>query len=166
MPLIVEDGTGVSDANSYVTLDEARSIAILRGIALSTDDTELTSQLVNAADRITSYEEDFTGVRTKDTQGLSFPRTGAFRYGSAIASDLVPSEIKRAQVILANMIEQGYEIWSVQTNVIKREKVGPLETEYADSAAAESVGNPIIPLIDSILCPFFAPLCVNFRVGR
>lgn len=165
MPLIIEDGTGVSDANSYVDLAEARDIASVRGIALSDDNAELTTQLVRAADRITSYESEFSGVRTKDTQGLSFPRKGSFKYGSALQSDVVPSEIKRAQVMLADLIEQGYEIWTVQTNGIKREKVGPLETEYADSST-ESVGNPVIPLIDSILSPFYTPLNVNFRVGR
>jgi len=165
MPLIIEDGSAVQDANSYVGLEEARELALLRGITLSPNDNELTAHLINAADRITTYESHFTGYRVSGAQGLSYPRTGSYRYGSAFPFESIPKELKLAQVVMAGILEEGGELWATGTSGITREKVGPLETEYSDTAA-DSVGNPVLPQIDSILTPLFIPVSVNFRVGR
>lgn len=165
MPLIIEDGSAVQDANSYVGLEEARELALLRGITLSSAANELTSQLINAADRITTYEAQFSGHRVSGAQGLSYPRTGSYRYGSAFPFDSIPKELKLAQVVMAGMLEEGGELWATSTSGIIREKVGPLETEFSDTAA-DSVGNPVLPQIESILTPLFIPISVNFRAGR
>lgn len=39
MAIIVEDGTGVTGANSYISLADARTYATNRGFELSADDT-------------------------------------------------------------------------------------------------------------------------------
>lgn len=165
MALIIENGTGVEDANTYVSVEEARDIAATRGLTLSASETELSAQLVSSADRITSYEGRFSGARINGTQGLSYPRSRSYRYGSIYPDNSIPKELKLAQVMLASLLEEGVEIWSTSSAGIKREKVGPLETEYSDSAA-ESVGNPDLPIIESILDPLFIQMGVNFLVGR
>lgn len=165
MPLIIEDGSAVQDANSYVGLDEARELASIRGITLSASETELTGQLVSAADRLTSYESRFSGYRVSGVQGLSYPRTNSYRYGSVYPNDSIPKELKLAQVMMANILQEGGEIWASNTSGILREKVGPLETEYSE-AAADSVGNPTLPQIDDILSPLIVSFGINFLVGR
>lgn len=165
MPLIVEDGTGVIDANSYVGLDAARELATMRGITLSADENELTAQLISAADRVTSYEARFMGSRVSGDQGLSFPRNNSFRYGASLGNTSVPKELKLAQVTIAGILEAGGEIWATAYEGVKSEKIGPLQIDYADSAAA-SVGNPELPQIDSILTPLFAPFSPNFCLSR
>lgn len=165
MALIIEDGTGVEDANTYVSVEDARAIAETRGLTLSASGTELGAQLVSSADRLTSYEGRFSGVRTTGEQGLSYPRNRSYRYGSVFPNNSIPKELKLAQVMLASMLEEGVEIWQTSSAGIRREKVGPLETEYSDDAAA-SVGNPTLPIIESILDPLFIQMGLNFMVGR
>jgi hypothetical protein len=165
MSLIVEDGTGLENADSYVSLADARTLATSRGIVLSADDTELSQQLVSAADRVTSYEGQFTGQRVTGEQGLSYPRNNSFRYGTTIANTSIPKELKLAQVTLAGMLEAGVEVWAQGFDGVKSEKIGPLQIEYADDKAA-SVGNPDLPQIESILQPLFAPFTANFIVSR
>lgn len=168
MPLIVEDGTGIADANSYVNLTSARDLAAMRGITLSIDDIELTAQLIQAADRLTSYESRFTGERVTGDQGLSFPRNYACRYGKPLSNTSIPKELKLAQITLADYIESGFNLWAspVVEGVI-REKVGPIETEYAESIVSETaLGNPEFAQIESILEPLFIPFSINFAVSR
>lgn len=165
MSLIVEDGTGLENANSFIDVEEARALATVRGLSLNPDDTKLSAILVNSADRIVSYESQFSGKRTNPEQGLSYPRKGSFRYGSLIASNSIPRELKLAQVVMADMIEQGIEIWAVDVAGIKEETVGPIKTVYGDNKA-DSVGNPDLPQVDSILKPLFGVIMSNFMVGR
>lgn len=166
MPLIVEDGTGKEDANSFVSLEEARTIAGIRGIVLPADDETLTGILVGAADRIVSYEQRFTGTRKTGEQGLSYPRVRALRYGMSISDTNIPKELKLAQVTLAGFVEEGFDLWATLGNEgVTREKVGPLEIEYAEALVTNS-DNPYFAQIESILNPLFAPLSINFIVSR
>lgn len=168
MPLIVEDGTAKEDANSYVDLTDARAIADSRGISLNADDDLLSQELVSSADRLNTYESRFSGSRVDVDQGLSYPRSGSIRFGSTFPADKIPKELKLAQVMLAGILNAGGEIWSSEYGGISREKIGPLEVQYTDDAA-NSVGNPELPQIDSVLQPILgagnaAPF--NFRVTR
>ena len=43
--LIVEDGTVVAGANTYLSLVDARSMAVVEGVSLSDDDTTAEAQL-------------------------------------------------------------------------------------------------------------------------
>lgn len=168
MPLIVEDGTGLENANSYVDIAEAQTIADSRGISLNTDETLLSQELLQAADRLNTYERQFSGARLDVDQGLSYPRTDSYRLGSKYPSDRIPKELKLAQVTMAGILNAGGELWSVDYAGVKREKIGPLEMEYADNAA-DSVGNPELPQIDAILQPllsFSGMSPFNFRVTR
>lgn len=166
MPLIVEDGTGIEDANTYIDLADARALATLRGIDLSGDDAELSSQLVVAADRITSYEDRFTGRRATGIQGLSHPRKCSMRYGEAYPIDSIPKELKLAQITLADYIASGFDVWApIDLEGVTREKVGPIETEYALAIASDGE-NPYFAQIEAILDPLFAPMTPNFLMSR
>lgn len=166
MPLIVEDGTGVEDANSYVSLDDAKAIAAMRGIILAASDTELETNLVAAADRITSYEDDFTGERVTGDQGLSYPRTMATRYGKSLSETAIPKELKLAQVTLAGYINAGFVLWaSAGLEGVTSEKIGPIEIQYAEAVVSDS-DNPTFAQIEAILEPLFAPFTPNFLMSR
>lgn len=167
MPLIVEDGTGVEDANSYLDLAEARELAAMRGITLSDDNDELSSQLVVSADRITSYENRFTGERATADQGLSYPRIRSTRFCKIYPDNKIPKELKLAQVVLGGFLEAGIDVWgSPENEGVVREKVGPIEIEYAEAIVEGSTENPYLSQIESILGPLFAPMSFNFLVSR
>jgi hypothetical protein len=167
MPLIVEDGTGIEDANTYIGLVEAREIAAMRGITLSVDDPELTAQLVVSADRIGSYENRFSGERATSDQGLSYPRSRSTRFCKIYPDDKIPKELKLAQVVLAGFLESGIEVWASPINEgVTREKVGPIEIEYAEAIIATGIENPYLAQIEAILAPLFIPIFINFLLSR
>lgn len=133
MTLIIEDGSGVANANSYVTVAEYRAYATPRGVSLPVADAEVETQLILACDYLESLS--WLGMPTYDDQALAWPRD-EIRIGcSLIADDVIPNKIKLAQMQLAIQVNAGIDllpsIAGGSSGAIIKEKVGPLETEYA-----------------------------------
>ena len=88
MSVIVEDGSNIQNANSYVSEDDFTAYMDARGE--SYDGSNVTSLLISAMDYIESYT--FSNDPTYSDQALSFPRN---------KDEFIPNEIKKAQLILA-----------------------------------------------------------------
>jgi SLT domain-containing protein len=106
------------------------------------------------------WESLFSGAKTGGrAQSLQWPRTGATdNEGHAIPADEVPIEIEQAtyqaalrEIVLPGSLSPDY----VASQTIKREKVGPLETEFAVSDSASGAGSvrPVITVVDELLAP-------------
>ena len=154
MAYTVEDGTIVSEANSYITLVDARAYASDRGLALPTDDTECEQALVRAADYIDGvYASQLQGRTVGAAQELEWPRYQVSVDGRALASDEIPSQIQQAQVQAAISLTAGVELEPAgSSSPIKREKVGSLETEYQTSASQGSM-IPRITSVERLMAP-------------
>ena len=74
MALIVEDGTGLVDSDSYISLADARTFAANYGITLPADDTEAEITLRQGTQYVDLQEDCFVGDRLTDTQALAYPR--------------------------------------------------------------------------------------------
>lgn len=48
--IIVENGSGIADANAYVDVDAVRDYAEARGVELSDDDDEIAAMIIKAND--------------------------------------------------------------------------------------------------------------------
>jgi hypothetical protein len=157
MALIIEDGTQVSNANSYITLAEARAYAVLRGITLPVDDVAVEASIVQSFDYTQSFESRYQGTRTAAaTQPAAFPREGVVLYGSDIDGDVIPKTLKDAQSQL--VIEaQSFSLQpSSNGKFITKEKVDVLEVSYATpSSGSPQVAQPDFPAVDSLLEPLF-----------
>lgn len=156
--IIVEDGTGVIDANSYVSIDDARIYAANRGITLSADADEVASQLIRANDYLEAQACLYQGRRTSNTQALEWPRTGVVVHCEEVPSNIIPKSLIGAQVQLAMAIDAGFDL---QPNIspqdyVVREKVGPIETQYADPISAGIM--PTFGAANALLAPLFG-LC-------
>jgi len=150
--------------NSYVTEEELAAYASDRGITISAVDS--TVLLIKAMDYLESRQ--FIGVKTVYNQPLQFPRVLCDTYGQfgipyyfnqypqnynspcPYDSSTVPNEIKKAQMIAALLIDSGYDLQSTIKQAVKRRKVGPLETEYADYTNSAEQHRAL----DDILSPF------------
>src|SRR5262249_40434434 len=105
MTIVVEDGTGLSTANSYVSEDEADAYFDDRANdtwANSTADKE--AALIRATQSLdVIYWTRFSGTKLNGRdQALQWPRTGATDVlGNVIDSDEIPVEIKQATFELA-----------------------------------------------------------------
>jgi hypothetical protein len=159
--LVVEDGTGLSDANTYVSLAECASYHDLQGNTLWASATE--SDQVVAVVRATSYMQTrwtFTGKPVQATQALSFPKAWSFKdKQGADVSGTVPTEIKQATmeyalavlgtgtlVDLAPALDQS----DPRTITYKREKTGPMEEETRYAGSGQKV-RLSYPTADSIV---------------
>ena len=159
--ITVEDGSGVAGANSYVSVADARTYAANRGIALPADDDELAAMLIQASDYLEAQECRYQGDRTSSTQALAWPRTGVVLNGDDFPTNVIPQSLIGAQVQLAIAINAGFDL---QPNIspqdyVTREKVGPIETEYADPVAVGIM--PTFTAVNALLAPLFGECAAN-----
>ncbi|CDN96774.1 hypothetical protein PSV3_00118 [Septimatrevirus PSV32] len=159
--IVVEDGSGVPNANSYVSVADARIYASNRGVVLPADDDELAAMLIRSTDYLEAQACRYQGRRTSSAQALEWPRTGVFLNCDEVPSNVIPKSLIGAQVQLAMAINAGFDL---QPNVspqdyVTREKVGPIETEYADPL---SVGiMPTFTAANALLAPLFGECASN-----
>lgn len=139
MALIVEDGTGLTDADSYISLVDARAYALKYGYSLSIDDAAADIELRKGALYIGLFESSFSGRRLSDSQSLAWPRVNAYKCAGNdqidLPSDSAPLEIKCAQVIAANFYATGLDVRANDDGlgVASKEVVGAVKVSYFDN---------------------------------
>ena len=150
MAIIVEDGTEVSGANSYVSEVEFAAYCSLRNVEPSNDAALL---LIRAMDYLNTLEDSWQGSRVSATQPLAWPRQGVSLYGFPVASDAIPQSLKDGQCQLA--IEADTQdlmpnLAANATGAVIREKVDAIEIGYS-----EGQGNtqPVFTAASRILKP-------------
>ena len=140
--LIIEDGSNVAGANSYVTDAQYISYAASRGLTIGSDSVSREIELIRSMDYLFSREEGLQGMqgeRTTGTQENVYPRQNVYIRNIRFASDAIPIELKNAQMeggIAANT--QSLLINSTSQNVAK-EKLATLEVEYFSGGSWENV---------------------------
>lgn len=155
MALVVEDGSIVESANSYISLADARAYALDRGVVLSAVDADLTAILVKAADYVDSFRAQYMGTKVSGDQTMQWPRTGVSVEGFAIDSTAIPALLQAAQVEAAIAITNGADLRPVGNAApVYMEKVGPLETRY-DTRGGRSTLVPRVTAVESLLRPLF-----------
>lgn len=152
MALIIEDGSIVEDANSFATVAECRAFCDARGLVLPTDEADVETLLIKAADFLFSLEADFQGVREHVDQELPFPRAEILLHGADISGE-IPKVLKHAQCRLAFDASQNDLLATGSGRVVKKEGVGPLSVEYADDGASNPQAQLTAAL--TILAPLF-----------
>jgi hypothetical protein len=97
---------------------------------------------------------------------LQWPRIDVYLYGSetAFPSNSIPKELKAAQNATVVALAQGVDIMPnySASDFVTREKVGPIETEYADPTKVGIV--PTLTAVDSLLAPLFGSTATGFAL--
>ena len=133
---IVEDGTGLPNANSLASVQDFKDYYTLRNIDISTlTDTQIEGFLVLGTDYIVQ-KYDFKGSKLKDTQSLPFPRV-------VDNETIFPTNVKYATILLAFKSQNGSLLADSQQQV-KKEKVDVLEVEYMDGSSSEVIYNDVL----------------------
>lgn len=150
MALIVENGTGLADAESYITVAELKSFCTSRGYSLAgSSDTVLEQRLRQAATYIDTILR-YKGSKLSSGQALEFPRESLTDdAGLAVAG--VPRRVKQAAGELAYkaLAEALYQDLERGGKVVS-ESVGPISTTYADDAP----GGKVWTLAHNLLAPY------------
>jgi len=110
MALVIEDGTGKADAQSYASEAEIAAYALERGITVSGTDTEL---LIQAMDYIET--KNFIGDKNTKEQALQWPRINAVTDGFYIDTDEIPLSLINSQIEVALSIDGGVNPMSSET---------------------------------------------------
>lgn len=132
MALIVETGEGIANAESYISVADATARHAALGNAAWTGADAVKEAALRRATQymLQSYRGRWKGTRLKREQALDWPRYGARVDGFDLPSNEVPPEVANACADLA-LRALSADLNADQGRAVIREKIGPLETEYA-----------------------------------
>jgi len=107
---VVEDGTGLSDATSYCTVDEFKQYWFNKNYDYNNLTEDQIKRLLNDVTAYidNSYRNGFPGKRDTTTQSLEWGREDAYYLdGFTIDDGTVPPEIKSAVNEMSYLVTQG-----------------------------------------------------------
>ena len=107
MALIIENGSVVADADSFITLVDARTYATNYGLTLPVDDVEAEVVLRKGYQNLLTQEYQLQGSRISAVQTGIYPRGGVLNNCFAVASDIIPNEVIQAQMMASDAINSG-----------------------------------------------------------
>lgn len=154
MAFLIEDGSLVDGANSFVTVAEVRSYATDRASDLAQfADGDIESAAIKAADYIKSLRDRFKGSEIIAEQSLPFPRADLVVNGFLLDDDAIPAGVKDANCQLAIESVNGTDLQPTSTGqIVTKEKVGPLETTYSANSAPD--GTNLFSAASALLGPY------------
>ena len=154
MSLIVEDGTGLAYAESYLSIEDASAYAKAHGSSFpinASDEAEAALRRATAwVDA--KYRNSFPGYRTNGrSQALQWPRLCAYDVeGELIESNVIPDEIINATAEAA--IREYVSPFSLAPDLAKEDYIrqlsaGPVSITFSDAPSQ----NTTYQVIDQIL---------------
>lgn len=169
MSLIVENGSGVADAESYASVAQASAYHAARGSTAWNGITDKEAALRKAADFMTqTYRLAWKGYRVNPVQALDWPRyecyvTGLSKNSSdyLIPSNTVPLEVQNACMELA-LRTATEELNPDLTQQILSSRVGPLSITYSETSPQYKR----FRAIDMMLCHLLSGNGITAKVGR
>lgn len=155
----------ITEAGIYHTArgNGARWDAITNQLAALVNGSDYVDQRYRVKLKSGRWVSEFPGVRTAGRdQDREWPRTGAKDYeGEPIPADVVPQEVEYASYEAALIDGENPGSLSpafVWSELVTREKVGPIEVAYAAPPNMDGTLNrPIYPKIDEIIAPVLVP---------
>lgn len=152
--LIIEDGSQVVNANSFVTDAEYKAYTDLRGLSVAATQPEREADLIAAVDYMHALEGSMQGTRASSTQALMYPRYNVSLYGYLLASDKIPTELKQAQMEAAvYSTSNSLQINSEESNLASFSVDGAYSESYHEGGSRtkirlDSVNGKLTPLLN------------------
>ena len=145
MSLVVEDGSGLANADAYVSLEECDDYHVSMGNAAwvaDDDDADNIAAREAAIRKATAfidrkYNGRFLGRRQGTSQALMWPRWNAIDEDGFVIED-VPDAVKYAACEAALRAFQGMDLMPdmERGGQVIQETIGPISTTYAAGAPA------------------------------
>ena len=156
MAIITENGTGLSTAETLVSVAECSAYHLARGNSnwATITAAQMEEALRRASDYMLQvYSLKWLGYRKNSTQALDWPRyevpRAGYRSSAYYDSDSVPQLVKNAACELAFKAAGG-ELAADVTQTVLKEKVDVLEVTYDKNSPQYARYRAI----DNILAPF------------
>jgi hypothetical protein len=162
MTLIVEDGTGLSDAESFISEEDAERYFVDRGIT-TWSAAELVDRIaaLRRASAFLTAAYVWQGIRVRQRlQALAWPRYGMVdRELYPILATEIPVELKQAccEIALAELSDPGCMNPSVVlAQQARAEQVGDIRVEYTNTYSSPNASRPVLTIVNDLLAPFLA----------
>ncbi len=162
--IVIEDGSIVVGANSYISVASAVSYLESRGLDASGIDD---AKLILAYDYVNSFENEYQGSRVSAEQTGSFPRYDLCINGFPFASDSIPQQLKDAQAYAAYYVSQDSDILQPVSNgqtITHEEVTGAVAVDYADNGISSDTFS--FSTIDALLSPLKGGFSQSLLVRR
>lgn len=152
MAIVIEDGTGLSNAQSYCDYAFYHAFVTEMGLQHSHSEEQTEPALVTASKRWIDWQHEFTGDKLVETQALEFPRDNDIG---------LPLKIKQAAAYGAWLHLRGALL--VDTTAIPtvgdvtmiRKKLDVLETETQYAEGSAQYYSRILPAdLENLLTPY------------
>ena len=148
MALIVEDGSGLDDAESYVSVADAGTYCTAHGLSAWTGADAVKESALRNATQYLDATYRFKGYRVAEHQALMWPRSGVMFDGYTLAYDAIPTMLKTACIELAIKAISGSLIVDPDPQYVTDVQVGPIKKSMS---APQNGGQKTYSLIDSLL---------------
>lgn len=134
MALVIEDGTGKADAESFASAADLASYAALYGSSIPATEGDREALLRRAA--LQMQVMGWKGRKASSVQALTWPRADVEVDGEILPSNLIPARIEYGQMALAVEIHaDDLAPPEQQKGAVVRERVeGAVERQYAEVA--------------------------------
>lgn len=130
--MIIEDGTGLNNANSYVSLDYANDYFFARSndVWQNLEEDKKAVCLIKATDYVDSTFK-WRGIKSTAEQSLRFPRKNLID-DDGYTIEGIPNALKDAVCECAVLISSGAQMFKKQSEkgVVTSEKIGDLAFTY------------------------------------
>jgi len=139
--MIVEDGTIVTGANSYMTVAEYKAYWLERGVVGCEDDPTIEASLVVSTQYI-DLNNCWKGEIVSSAQTLDWPRSDVYdEQGRLIDASTIPTLLKNslAEYASRQLVESiSPDADNSGSITFKKEKLGPMEeeTHYEEGTAS------------------------------
>ena len=107
MALVIEDGTGVIGAESYISVADAQARAELYQWEFPTETQEAEQVLRRGAMYLEQYRNRYQSVKLTNVQGLQFPRDVVYIDNVLQDSETIPQLLIDAQIRAASVSFEG-----------------------------------------------------------
>lgn len=149
MSLVVEDGAGKADAESYVSVDYADAYHAARGnTAWATLTTSAKEIALRNGTGYIDANYTFKGQKNTQEQALQWPRYNAIIDDFLWPSDQLPLDLLKAACEMALRASAGPIQSDIASEVVKRSKVDVIEEEYFEP---RNGGQPVYSAVDNLL---------------
>lgn len=140
MALVVQDGTGKSDADSYVSVADFKTYCLNRGLSIAGSSDDILEQKLRLATDYIDSKWRYSGERLEDDQSTEFPRSSLVDWSNKTITG-VPKRVKDACCDMAHAAIADANLFQTldRGGRIKSESVGPISVTYADDAPAGKV---------------------------
>jgi DnaT-like ssDNA binding protein len=145
--ITVEDGTGLSAANSYVSEGAFRAYCADLGRDVTGFDAAAVEGALRRGFRFVNTRGPFKSSVKVNDQGGEFPRVD-LSDGAGRVWNVVPPAVRDAQCEAAWLDLSGVELQQSLDRGVKSEAVGPISTTYADDGPRQTRHSAVEDLLD------------------